>query len=1072
MLLSRRLLLLSSASDAKHEVISLGINGLSYVHGREAQYTVSYNPSDTDETDVLWEITEGSSYASITQEGLLTINPNANNDIIVIKVTSMERSTVFTQKEVTVKYDVPVQSISISGESNVIGIKGTYTVQVLPQNASNKNVTWSITSGSQYAVINSETGVLSLRSNANNSQVIIRATSNENPSIYSEKTVTCTFVIPQWYIDTNGNSWTDSGSDTAQGWDIYQSNSNYHKALPTGSSTSNGGSTAKTTVHFSGYSEFTVYVRYNAYQYYYRNTPYPSYTTVGQLNKSLGWKYTSSGNNSNSRRGTYTGWTNQEIIMSGSPYSSQTEYTPVTFTNLTPTNEYTFDVVFVRGYNTGSTTYSDRAFLYIPYMNGDLTSITVEGVNEITNNYATYYITTTPAYTPLDTVTWSITNGSQYGTIGEGSGRLELNQGVENAEITIRATSIVKPDVYGEKQVTGTYTKAIESITVSGASIINDGQLTSQYTHEILPSDTTQTGVTWSIVQGAQYATINQNGLLTILEGADDSKVVIRCQSTANSDIYYEKSVLCTYVVNLISLNISGPESVIDPDYENEALFTALLNPSNTTQKNVGWEIYRGNDYATISNKGILTVKEGANNSEVIIRLRSQDNSSISTTKTIRVTHTSEEEIPDYFTIRTLTSFEATTARSETNDIIYRSTNAGQSKNEAVATVSFSGLPTIVLYGRSDAEAGYDYLVVGDLDKTPTRKVASDYANAEWDNVYYSFILNNTTDETDFTPIVYTNVDSASTHTVTLKFLKDDAYDRGADRGFFYVPKGENNPKANQKLKRLIIEGPSKVLLMTGNSEKYTVTYDPSYTVMTGVTWSITNGSDYAYIDSRTGELYATELANNSTVTIRATSNMKPSVYVERNITVTYTTFMYIMFEDSNVETICLNNFDNDNDGKISYEEAGNVTSLGSIFNGNSDITMFNELKYFTGLTSIPSNAFTRCAKLKEVTLPDTITSIATGSNNSGAFSNCTDLETVNIGPNITSIGNYSFYGSVNCNIYLKATTPPTSGQYAFGSSNAYISILFVPEESFSTYSSKSPYSTLNNNSRLKPWNP
>lgn len=77
MLLSRRLLLLSSVSDAKHEVISLGINGLSYVHGREAQYTVSYNPSDTDETDVLWEITEGSSYASITQEGLLTINPNA-----------------------------------------------------------------------------------------------------------------------------------------------------------------------------------------------------------------------------------------------------------------------------------------------------------------------------------------------------------------------------------------------------------------------------------------------------------------------------------------------------------------------------------------------------------------------------------------------------------------------------------------------------------------------------------------------------------------------------------------------------------------------------------------------------------------------------------------------------------------------------------------------------------------------------------------------------------------------------------------------------------------------------------
>ncbi|MGN1103620.1 MAG: Ig-like domain-containing protein, partial [Candidatus Coproplasma sp.] len=56
---------------------------------------------------------------------------------------------------------VPVSSVTISGDNVVVaGRSITLTATVLPINAENKTVTWAIKSGSEYAEINSSTGVL------------------------------------------------------------------------------------------------------------------------------------------------------------------------------------------------------------------------------------------------------------------------------------------------------------------------------------------------------------------------------------------------------------------------------------------------------------------------------------------------------------------------------------------------------------------------------------------------------------------------------------------------------------------------------------------------------------------------------------------------------------------------------------------------------------------------------------------------------------------------------------------------------------------------------------------------
>lgn len=133
--------------------------------------------------------------------------------------------------------------------------------------------------------------------------------------------------------------------------------------------------------------------------------------------------------------------------------------------------------------------------------------------------------------------------------------------------------------------------------------------------------------------------------------------------------------------------------------------------------------------------------------------------------------------------------------------------------------------------------------------------------------------------------------------------------------------------------------------------------------------------------------------------------------------------FEPIEFADAAVEQICLANWDTNNDGFFTEAEAAAVSDIGTVFKSNTTIVSFNELQYFTGLTTIPANAFYYCTNLKRIHIPDNVTNISYS-----AFMGCSKLTDLILGNSVQSITS-AMYGCKS----LASITIPKSVTYIDG---------------------------------------
>ena len=115
-----------------------------------------------------------------------------------------------------------------------------------------------------------------------------------------------------------------------------------------------------------------------------------------------------------------------------------------------------------------------------------------------------------------------------------------------------------------------------------------------------------------------------------------------------------------------------------------------------------------------------------------------------------------------------------------------------------------------------------------------------------------------------------------------------------------------------------------------------------------------------------------------------------------------------ITFADNYVKTICVEHWDTNGDNELSEEEASSITSLTNIFTADTNITSFEELRYFTGVKKLLTSEFAECSNLYKLQLPPQLQTI--GEN---AFRSCTNLQTIIIPQTVKEIGKYAFNGCV-----------------------------------------------------------
>lgn len=111
---------------------------------------------------------------------------------------------------------------------------------------------------------------------------------------------------------------------------------------------------------------------------------------------------------------------------------------------------------------------------------------------------------------------------------------------------------------------------AISGLDIVGQNIINQRGNTARYIAVYTPYNTSERDVLWTIIEGASYAAISADGVISVKENAKDSMVTIKVISIANAAVYATKTIKVTFVSNFIKFADAEVERICLANFDKD----------------------------------------------------------------------------------------------------------------------------------------------------------------------------------------------------------------------------------------------------------------------------------------------------------------------------------------------------------------------------------------------------------------------------------------------------------------------------------------------------------------------
>lgn len=645
---------------------------------------------------------------------------------------------------------------------------------------------------------------------------------------------------------------------------------------------------------------------------------------------------------------------------------------------------------------------------------------------------------------------------------------------------TIKATS---PSSKDAKTCTVKVIVPVTSITLNKTSLSLQVDKEETLTATVKPDNATDKSVTWSS-SNTSVASVSNAGKVT---AKATGSATITCQANDGSG----KKATCAVTVSSPATSITLNKTSLSLQVGKQATLTATVKPDNAADKTVTWSSSNTN-VATVSSSGVV---KGVSAGTATITAKTSNNLSATCTITVTPVSPTNISLPASKTIAvggtvtlspTITPSNATTSLTWSSDdtSIATVTSSGKVKgiNEGTARIrvnTSNGLsdwcdvtvkpnPTNIVISPTVV------LEVGNtITLTPTITPSNALYTLTWSST-------NTNIATVSTSGVVTGI---SAGTASIVAQTNNGLVATCDVSVFCPdPTG--------------ITLPSTIKLKVGES----LTMNPILTPSNAATTFMWSSSDTSIATVNESGVIEGVGVGVTTINVETSNGLSASCEVTVNIQ--YDPNEVITFADPLVKVVCLAcNWDTNGDGNISIGEAAAVTDLGTVFKGRT-ITSFDELRYFTGLTSIRAEAFSGCSNLASITIPESVTSIGadafTGTKwfdsqpndlvyagkvaykykgtmpadtfielkegtqgiAANCFYNCEHLIYIFIPNSVTTIGDYAFYKCLDL-ISVKFPNNLTSiGDYAFNCCtnlrqlNIPQSVTYIGSKAFAGYRS------------------